>query len=145
MTTASNAYETLYSNLKNTFAVVENGRELTLGASMLMRAEKSAESESMLTVTGTITNDTTFGAIVTYVNNKLAISSAPEKVKTLRRFPVRSSISAIFTAVAACALVFSFGIFALTGNSTSPISADASQDEMVEDEIVENNLYESNQ
>ena len=145
MTTASNAYETLYSNLKNTFAVVENGRELTLGASMLMRAERSTDSESMLPVTGTITNDTAFGAIVTYVNNKLAISSAPEKVKTIRRFPVRSSISAIFTAVAACALVFSFGIFALTGNSTSPVSADASQGEITEDEIVENELYESKQ
>ena len=40
MTTVSNPYETLYNNLKSDFAIVENGYELTLGASMLMRAER---------------------------------------------------------------------------------------------------------
>ena len=144
MTTASNAYDTLYNNLRSNFTVVENGYELTLGASMLMRAEKNEESESMLPVTGTITNDNTFGAIVTYVNDKLTISAAPERTKTIKRFPLRSSISAIFTAVAACALVFSFGIFALTGNGTSPISADAGQVELGDTEVTEDELYETN-
>ena len=144
MTTVSNPYETLYNNLKSDFAIVENGYELTLGASMLMRAERIEESESMLPVSGTITNDNSFGAIVTYVNNQLSISKAPEKTTTIKRFPVRSSFSAIFSAVAACALVFSFGIFALTGSGTSPLSANAGEveDGNLEDEI--NEVYEVN-
>lgn len=112
MTSTTNQYDTLYTNLKNQFTVIYNGTECTVGDFMLMKANK--KSESNLPVAATHRN-TSIATFVEYVNDKLTVKQAPVKDKTIKSFPFRTSFSALLSATAACALVLSCGIFALTG------------------------------
>lgn len=146
MTTITNPYDALYTNLKNRFTVIHEGCECTLGDYMLIKAGKRQTSESSLAITTTASHESKLSTIVSYVSDKLTVKNAPEKNKTIRRFPLRTSMSSIFSAVAACALVFSFGILALTGGPTVvPRTVDASEietrvpeydEDTTEDEIV---------
>ncbi len=117
MTSMNNPYDSLYANLKTSFSYVENGHECTLGEVMLIKAGEREASKSSLALTTVGSANRSITAIISYVNDKLSIKDAPEKSKTIRTFPFRTSMSAMFSAVAACALVFSLGIFALTGNA----------------------------
>ena len=112
MTSATNQYDTLYTNLKNQFTVIYNGTECTVGDFMLMKANKKSESNLPVATTHRNTSIATF---VEYVNDKLTVKQAPVKDKTIKRFPFRTSFSALLSATAACALVLSCGIFSLTG------------------------------
>ncbi len=128
MTNITNPYDALYTSLKNRFTVIHDGCECTLGDYMLMRAGKRQTSESSLPVQSTVGHNGTLSTIATYIGNKLSVRNAPEKNKTIRRFPLRASMSAVLSAVAACALVFSFGIFALTGGPTiTPYASSTSE------------------
>ena len=135
---AKNSYDTLYDNLRNKFTVVYEGCECTLGDYMLIKAGKrQAPGTAMPTPSvgkaGAITD------IVDYVATQFTVKNAPAREKTIKRFPLRSSLSAMFTAAAACALVFSFGIFTLNNsNALSPYTADSS-----EVEVSENNTEET--
>lgn len=110
-----NAYDALYTNLKNQFTVVYNGAECTVGDFMLMKSKQ--RSESSLPIVTTTAKNTSLATIVEYVNDKLTVKKAPVKDKTIRSFPMRTSLSAMLSATAACALVFSFGIFTLNSAS----------------------------
>ncbi len=145
MTTTANPYDSLYSNLKANFTFTEDGYECTLGESMLIKAgAKEESSSSTLALARVAPRGNAVSAIVSYVSTQLSVADAPVRNKTLRRFPLRTSMSAVFSAVAACALVFSFGIFALRGGNTlPPYTADTSDVEVVEpmgDAIVEDEL-----
>ena len=121
MTTTANPYESLYSSLKANFTYTEDGYECTLGESMLIRAGANEESSSStLALARVAPRKNAVNAIVSYVSTQLSVADAPVRNKTLRRFPLKTSMSAAFSAVAACALVFSCGIFALKG--ASPIA-----------------------
>lgn len=133
MTAVTNPYDALYTNLKNRCDVTYDGYECTIGECMLMRAGKRQTSATTLPIEATY-NKNTLTNIVDYISNKLTVRNAPEKNKTLHSFPYRTSMSAIFSAVASCALIFSLGIFALTGNAFSPITADSGVTENVETE-----------
>lgn len=143
MTSVKNPYDTLYENLKDRFTVVYEGCDCTLGDYMLIKAGKQQEAESSLPAPVAETKQPALTAIVEYVTTQLTVKNAPKKDKTIRRFPLRSSMSAVFTAVATCALVFSFGIFALRGAGVlAPYTADSSvveiapeADESIEDEV----------
>ena len=113
MTKATNPYDALYTNLKNQFTAIYNGTECTVGDFMLMKANQRAESN--LPIVASSAKTVTMTAIVEYVNDKLTVKRAPVKDKTMKTFPFRTSLSAMLSATAACALVFSCGIFALTG------------------------------
>ena len=115
MTATMNAYDALYTNLKNQFTVVYNGAECTVGDFMLMKSKQ--RSESSLPIVTTTAKNTSLATIVEYVNDKLTVKKAPVKDKTIRSFPMRTSLSAMLSATAACALVFSCGIFALNSSS----------------------------
>ena len=109
----NNPYDALYTNLKNQFIVIYHGTECTVGDFMLMKANK--KTESSLPIATASTKTTSLTTIVEYVNDKLTVKQAPVKDKTIKRFPLRTSVSALLSATAACALVLSCGIFALTG------------------------------
>ena len=115
MNSVMNPYDALYTNLKNQFTVIYNGAECTVGDFMLMKANK--RSESSLPIATTAVKTTSLSTIVEYVNDKLTVKQAPVKDKTIRNFPFRTSASALLSATAACALVLSCGIFALSGGA----------------------------
>ena len=81
---------------------------------MLMKANKRSESSLPIATTA---KTTSLNTIVEYVNDKLTVKNAPVKDKTIRTFPFRTSVSALLSATAACALVLSCGIFSLSGSS----------------------------
>ena len=136
MTAVTNPYDALYTNLKNRCDVTYDGFECTIGECMLMRAGKRQSSVSELPIEATY-NKNTLTTIVDYISDSLTVRQAPEKNKTLHSFPYRTSISAILSAVASCALIFSLGIFALMGNTFSPITAESGASENVQVESEE--------
>ena len=136
MTSVKNPYDTLYDSLKDTFTVSLDGCNCTLGDYMLIKAGKRQTSASNLPAA--TAHEDRFSTIVDYVSHKLTVKAAPQRERTIRRFPVRSSMSAIYTAVASCALVFSLGLFALNGKGlVSPNTAELPDTEISETEIVE--------
>lgn len=138
MTSVKNAYDTLYENLKDRFTVVYEGCDCTLGDYMLIKAGKRQTPESDLPAPAVAEKNSSIGSIVGYVASRFTVKDAPAREKTIRRFPLRSSMSAIFTAAAACALVFSFGIFSLTASGViSPYTADSSEVEIAVSEDTE--------
>ena len=122
MTTTMNSYDALYTNLKNQFTVVYNGKDCTVGDFMLMKSQQ--RSESALPIVTTTAKNTSLATIVDYVNDRLTVKKAPVKDKTIRNFPMRTSLSAMLSATAACALVISCGVFAL--NTSSQASTNTS-------------------
>ena len=131
MNSVMNPYDALYTNLKNQFTVIYNGAECTVGDFMLMKANK--RSESSLPIATTAVKTTSLSTIVEYVNDKLTVKQAPVKDKTIRNFPFRTSASALLSATAACALVLSCGIFALSGGAdTAPRTAEKPNTSYVE-------------
>ena len=121
MTTFNSSYDTLYNNLKNRFTVVNDGRECSVGDYMRMKAGKGVAADTTLPIS-TYTEQRSLATFVSFVNERLTVKTPPVKDKTIRRFPLRTSASAILSAVAACALVMSCGIFALTGARSSVAS-----------------------
>ncbi len=115
MTTVSNPYDALYTNLKNRFTVIHDGKECTVGDFMLMKAGKAAKSSNLPVVTVADRTGTTLATIAHFVEDKLTVKNPPVKDRTIRRFPLKTSASALLSSVAACALVMSCGIFALSG------------------------------
>ena len=128
MAAITNPYDALYTNLKNRFTVIYDGSECTVGEYMLAKANKKQNAASSLAVRATVSRTSALTTFAKYVNDKLTLKNAPEKNKTMRRFPLRTSASSVFSAVAACALVFSFGILTLKSTPVaSPYTADASE------------------
>ena len=118
----ANVYETLYNNMKNRFTIEKNNCEYNLGEYMLMKAGKKIDKTSILPAersTATLTNKNAIAAVFSYVNDKLTLKAAPQKDKTIRRFPFRTSMAAAFSAVIACALAISYGSVALRSSGDS--------------------------
>lgn len=130
MTKAMNPYDALYTNLKNQFTAIYNGTECTVGDFMLMKANQ--RSESNLPIVASPAQTVTMTAIVEYVNDKLTVKRAPVKDKTMKAFPFRTSLSAMLSATAACALVFSCGILALNGNNSYNLASENQPDTVIE-------------
>ena len=128
MNTVASPYDTLYNNLKNRFTVIDNGAEYNVGDYMLMKAGKTEAKSNLPTAFRHASQEHTAIAIVNYMNDRLTVKRAPIKDKTIKRFPLRTSMSAMLSAVAACALIVSCGLFALKGSSIIPTAeAPASQ------------------
>jgi hypothetical protein len=146
-----NPYDALYTNLKNQFTVIYNGTECTVGDFMLMKANKRSESSLPI---ATSVRTTSLSTIVEYVNDKLTVKKAPVKDQTIRSFPFRTSISALLSATAACALVLSCGIFSLSGASGINVPHTAEKPdtgytenytpEQVEDEVIYDTITNEN-
>ncbi len=129
--TTMNVYEKLYINMRNKFTVTNDSHECTLGEYMSEKA--NIKNTSNLPVKATKSADTTaISAIFSYVNNKLTVKKEPVKDKTMRAFPFRTSLAACFSAVVACAFIFSFGIFSMRGANVMPTTVDAGETEIAE-------------
>ena len=134
-----NAYEKLYRNTKSQFTIVNDNKEYTLGELMLIKAGKKKES-SILPVSATISNSTrAVSAFFTYVNDKLTVKNPPAKDRTIKKFPLRTSLAAFLSALVVCTFVLSFGL--LSGkNIITPATADG--DSITEIEETEDNASE---
>lgn len=115
----TNVYEDLYNKMKNSFTVVNDSSEYTLGDYMLMKAGAKAESSSLPALRSSSSGDMVVSTFFKFVNEKLTLKSAPAKDKTIRRFPFRTSLAAVFSALIACTLIVSYGVFALRGQANS--------------------------
>ena len=125
MTTTNTVYDTLYNNIKNRFTVEDNnGKEYTLGDYMLMKANAKKENAT-LPVAVTRPEMRAVSAIINYVNDKLTVKTPPEKDKTIKSFPFRTSIAAFLSSALMCTLVLTYGIVALSSvsDSTTPSAA----------------------
>ena len=128
--TTTNAYETLYNNIKNSLTIEDNNQEYNLGEYMLMKASKAkddaANTPSLPIVAKNYAEigERALTMVVSYVNDKLAVKEPPVKDKTIIAFPFRASASALLSAVACCALVLSIGIVGMNNmkNNTDSIS-----------------------
>ena len=137
----TNVYEDLYNKMKNSFTVVNDNSEYTLGDYMRMKAGAKAESSSLPAVRST-SGDMVVSTFFKYVNEKLTLKRAPAKDKTIRRFPFRTSLAAMLSAVIACTLIISYGIFALRGASSS-VPSTVEITETVDDETNERYVNEN--
>lgn len=127
--TSTSAYETLYNNMKKHFTVISGNNEYTLGEYMSMKADAKEDSVSNLPAVRSTALDThSVAAIFSYVNEKLTVKKAPVKDRTMRAFPFRTSMAAALSAVVACALIFSYGIFTINGTGNVPTTVDAGED-----------------
>ena len=126
----ANVYETLYNNMKNRFTIEKNNCEYNLGEYMLMRAGKKIDKTSLLPAerNTALANRNAISAVFSYVNDKLTLKAPPVKDKTIRRFPFRTSVAAVLSAVIACTLAISYGSAALRNSSgTLPAAAEVSE------------------
>lgn len=130
----ANAYETLYMNMKNRFTVVENGCECTLGEAMLMKAGKKRETSNLPAQRSYNSSDNAISTLFKYVNDKLTLKAPPAKDKIIKRFPLRTSLAAVLSAVVACTLVISYGSTTFRSNlSPSTVEVGESYEENIED------------
>lgn len=128
-----NAYEKLYNDMKNQFTVMSNDCGYTLGDYMSMKANASSAN---LPAVKSQNDSHKVAAVFSYVNDKLAVKKAPVKDKTLRAFPFRTSAASFLSAMVACALIFSYGIFAVRNSNAVTVEEGES---VSETEVVENN------
>ena len=133
MTNTYNPYENLCESLENRLTLVDNGREYNMYEYMLNKA--NGNTHGNLPVARR--DDHSIVAVVNYVNERLTIKKAPIKEKTIKRFPLRTSFSALLSAVAACALIISCCIYAIAGRSDNSVPvADASvRQELIIEEL----------
>ena len=125
MASITNPYDALYTNLKNAFTVEYKGASVSVADFVLAKAGKSSVQSTALTVQAR--ENHSIVNVLSLVNDKLTLKVAPKRDETLTKFPIRTSASAIMSAVAACAIVFGCTVFSLSGKlaNTTPYTADA--------------------
>lgn len=104
-----NKYENLYKNMQKHFTVEKDGDTYTLGAYMRKRANET-KAEQNLPVAIKENSGAALRSIVTYVGEKLTVKRAPATEKTMRAFPMRTSLAACLSAVLICTLMFSYAL-----------------------------------
>ena len=135
---AINVYDDLYNKMKNNYIVVNENREYSLGDYMRMRADQKSEATNLPVAKTKASGEVIVSSFFKYVNDKLTLKAAPAKDKTIRRFPLRTSLAAMLSAVIACTLIISYGIVALRGaNSAIPATAELPETSITEVEDVE--------
>ena len=102
-----NVYEKLYADTKASFTIVKNDKQYSLGEYMLMKAEKNNLPAERNINNGNNIVSKSFS----YIKEKLTVKNAPHKDRTIRRFPLRTTASALLSAVIVCSLALSFGAF----------------------------------
>lgn len=112
-----NVYEKLYNDMKHKFTVVGEEQECTLGECMLAKARQN-QNKSNLAV-ALYSKDSAVRAVMSYINDKLTIKTPPQKDKTIKAFPLRTSLAAMLCAVVTCGLLISYGA-ALVSNTDNP-------------------------
>ncbi len=122
-------YEDLYENLKKRFTVESDGADYTLGDYMLMKACKKKDEANLPVIQRSYATkgERAVALFFDYVNNKLTIKKPPVKDKTIKAFPLRTSLSAFLTSAVACSFLLCFCLVgAKIFNFTSPAVDEAS-------------------
>ena len=104
-----NKYEALYKNMQKHFTIEKDGDSYTLGAYMRKRANESS-TEQNLPVAIKENSGAALRSIVNYVNDKLTVKRTPATERTMRAFPLRTSLAACLSAVLICTLMFSYAL-----------------------------------
>lgn len=131
--TSTTAYETLYNNMKTKFTVVSENNEYTLGEYMSKKANSDTNSPKLPAAR----NDSqahTLSAIFSYVNEKLTVKKPPVREKVMRKFPLRTTAAAFLTGIVGCALMLTYGIFALNASKTTVPTVET-EDTVITEEI----------
>ena len=81
------------------------------------------------------TKDSAISTVFTYINEKLKIKEAPVRDKTIRTFPLRTSLASLGSALVVCALVVSCAFFGL--KSALLTSVTIQSNEFEEGELVD--------
>lgn len=144
---STNTYDALYENLKNRFTVQNENSECTLGEYMLMKArEGRAKSSLPVAVRDYSGSKLVLQSFVSYVNEKLTIKKPPVKDKTMKAFPLRTSLASVFSAVLVCTLIVTYGLVgarnAVLGNSTADATPSYTLDTYGDGEV-EEEIYEA--
>ena len=130
------------------FTVEKNNVDYNLGDYMLMKAkakrnapERKADTTSAASNLPVKINRNTdtkaLSTIISYVNEKLMVREAPVRDKTIRSFPLRTSITAFCSAIVVCALVISSAVFGTNAGASydNTVKTDTSSEiEIVETE-----------
>ena len=111
----SNAYDTLYENMKNRFTIIKGNEEYNLGEFMLMKAGKKKETpvSNLPAVRNDVSTEKAITTFFRYVNDKLTLKEPPIKDKTIKKFPLRTSFASVLSAIVACTLVISYGTISM--------------------------------
>ena len=134
-------YEQLYNNMVKKFTVERNNTEYKLGDYMLMKATSkttslvAAQETSNLPVAHVSGKENAISTVFTYINEKLKIKEAPVRDKTIRTFPLRTSLASLGSALVVCALVVSCAFFGL--KSALLTSVTIQSNEFEEGELVD--------
>ena len=110
-----------FSNMVKNFTVEKDNTDYTLGDYMLMKAK--AKRNAMTVAAGTSlavanSSSTSLTTVFSYIGEKLKVKKAPERDKTMRKFPFRASFTALCSATVVCALVVCCTIFGLSSANT---------------------------
>ena len=135
--TSTNAYETLYNNMKTKFTVVSDSNEYTLGEYMSKKANANTNSKNLPAAKSEVQSNA-LSSIFSYVNEKLTVKKPPVREKVMRRFPLRTTAAAFLTGIVGCALMLTYGIFALNASNTTVPTVDT-EDIVITEEIDERN------
>ena len=143
MTTSN--YDALYENMKMRFTVANDGAQYTLGDYMLMKAKAKRNAMTVAANTSLAVAETKSSSLATLFNRvseKLKIKKAPLKDKTMRRFPLRTSFTALCSATIVCALVVCCAVFGLSSekSGTENIVSIQESDVEIEQTIVEETI-----
>ena len=123
------------------FTVERNNTDYKLGDYMLMKATSksnalvAAQETSNLPVARVNAKDSAISTVFTYINEKLKIKEAPVRDKTIRTFPLRTSLASLGSALVVCALVVSCAFFGL--KSALLTSVTIQSNEFEEGELVD--------
>ena len=138
-------YEKLYSNMVKNFTVEKDNKDYTLGDYMLMKAQAKRNAMTVAANTSLAVADsksTSLATIFSYVGEKLKVKKAPVRDKTIRKFPLRASFSALCSATIVCALVVCCTVFGLSSSKTGKenIVSVTESDAEIEQTVVEESL-----
>lgn len=132
-------YDKLYDSMVRKFTVEKDNKEYTLGDYMLMKAQAKknamtlAKTNAMTAPVAHEQKTSAIAAVFSYVNEKLTVKEAPIRNKTMRSFPLRTSFTALCSALVVCALVVCccfFGLSAsVTGNDNTVITETEAENE----------------
>lgn len=145
-------YDKLYSNMVKNFTVEKDNTDYTLGDYMLMKAQ--AKRNAMTVASGTSlaisgSRSTSISTVFSYVGEKLKVKKAPVRDKTIRKFPLRASLSALCSATIVCALVVCCAVFGLSSSKTgtenivSVTESDAEIEQTVIEETISADYFET--
>jgi len=144
-------YDKLYSNMVKKFTVEKDNTDYTLGDYMLMKARAKRNAMTVAASSSLAVAETKSAPLTTvfsYIGEKLKIKKAPVKDKTMRKFPLRASFSALCSASIVCALVVCCAIFGLSSakggkdNIVSVTESDVEIEQIITEETISSDFFE---